>query len=65
MDICGGKVESVAYVQGSRALKNVLLVLDGITAVGTEPLVRWSTVPSARLTAELMGAKPDPCKGNA
>ena len=56
MDICGGNVEAVAYVQSSRALKNVLLVLDGITTVGTEPLISWSTVPSACLTAKLMGA---------
>ena len=62
MDICGSNVEAVAYVQSGRALKNVLLILNGVSAMGTEPLVRWSIVPSACLTTKFMRAKADPCK---
>ena len=47
MDICGCNIEAVAYGQSGRTSKNVLFILDGATAVRAEPLVRWSTAPSA------------------
>ena len=65
MDISCINTKPASDVESGRASQYVFFILNVIRTVGTEPLVRWCTNPSACLAAQFVGTHADTCECNS